>query len=108
MKHKVGQRPPQVEIKTAIIRVRTKIYCRTTRHSIISVEDILWSFPEKDRQKINDPNRWQWSNTKRIISRTMNRDMKGEWELCTTSRPGSVKRWNRIRNEATAQEGVKA
>jgi hypothetical protein len=97
-----------VEIHLAIIRARTKIYCRTTRHTITSVEDILWSFPEKFTQKTNDPDRWKWSEVKRHISRTMTTDMAGEWELCTTSRPGSVKRWNRIRNEATAQEGVKA
>jgi hypothetical protein len=108
MKHRVSQRTPMVEIHLAIIRTRTKIYCRSTLKSIITVEDILWSFPEKYSQKQNDREKWKWSEVKRHISRTMNVDMAGEWELNSTSRPGSVKRWNRIRNEATAQEGVKA
>jgi hypothetical protein len=93
MKHRVSARPPQLEIKAAIIQVRVLTYMRTTRHSIRNLDEILWSFPERYNAPRNNPaGKWEWSQVKRIISNFMaSPKMKKEWYLSSSGQ------WTRIK-----------
>ncbi len=107
-----SKRPEQVEIKTAIIQVRTLTYMRTTPHSIRSVEDILWSFPEKYNEQKDHRGfkKWKWSMIKRHITRFMiSPKMAKEWRLSLSAHDGSAEQWTRIpETPATIAEEVKA
>jgi len=86
-----SKRPDQVEIKKAIIQVRTLLYIRTTRYSIRNVNDILWSFPEKLSEKRNRGDGWKWSQVKKNITDFMNSPkMQKEWRLSSGTHEGRL------------------
>ena len=80
MKHRVGARTPQIEIQHNEVKARVREYLRTTPKSILSVDDILWFFPERQSQKKNDPEKWKWLSIKQTISNFMREEMIAEWE----------------------------
>lgn len=110
MKHRVSKRPPQIEIKAAIIQVRTLTYMRTTHHSIRTAEDVLWSFPEKYNAPRNNPaGKWEWSEVKRQISCYIMDYLSKEWVQTSSGRPGTPKKWSRIpETPAAVLEEVRA
>ncbi len=107
-----SKRPAQVEIKTAIIQVRVLTYMRTTPHSIRTVEDILWSFPEKFNEQKDHRGfkKWKWSQIKGRITKFMcSPKMAKEWRLSSSAHEGAVRQWTRIpKAPAAVLEEVRA
>jgi hypothetical protein len=90
-----NQRPAQISVPIPEIQKRTKEFLASTRHSIVSVEDILWSFPERQAIPNYKVDKWQWSQIKRRISNYLNEQCTGEWCDISSTHQGAVRVWKR-------------
>jgi hypothetical protein len=88
-------RSPQVNIPPDEVRARVRQYLSDTQRTIITVDDILEFFPEKQREVRNTPDKWKWARTKQAISNFMRKEMFWEWEQISPNNKASRKMWRR-------------
>lgn len=103
MKNTAPPRYPQVILSDIYIRDRVRIYLSEVKKTIITSEDVLWSFPEMEREPTNKRDKWKWSATKRQITLTIDEIYHGEWVRDSPDHVGAPKRWRRINQESQAQ-----
>ena len=100
--HTCTPKNPQVLMSETQVRDRVAAYLQTCRKSIITSEDILWSFPEMISEPTNGRNRWKWCAVKRSITFTLQEVYSQEWQQDSPNKIGVPKRWRRIEKEAQA------
>jgi hypothetical protein len=102
MKATAPPRYPQVILSEIYIRDRVRIYLSEVRKSIITTEDVLWSFPEMENEPTNGRDRWKWAVTKRAINTAIEEVYSNEWVLDSPRHVGAPKRWRRVNREPQA------